>query len=143
MPKKTYRTVGRTRLEEFFARHPDRQFTTEEICLSVNGDREAGRSSVYRHLGELCDADVIQKLHNPERGCHVYQYIGANCDCRNSFHGKCVRCGAIEHLNCHDGEEFASHLLREHGFEVNCGRSVLYGLCQKCRMMKEGDPVNA
>ena len=143
MEKKTYRTIGRQRISSFFAEHPDRQFTTEEICYALNGDKETGRSSIYRHLSELCAADVIQKFHSADRNCSVYQYVGAECDCRSHFHGKCVQCGAIEHLGCHDSAHFAGHLLKEHGFEVFCGQSILYGLCETCRQIKKGDEIHA
>jgi hypothetical protein len=33
--------------------------------------------------------------------------------------------------------EFARHLLIEHGFSVNCGQSILYGICSDCR--KKGE----
>ena len=143
MEKKSYRTPGRQRIGKFFAENPDRQFTTEEICVALNGDAEMGRSSIYRHLSELCSAEIIQKFHSAERNCHVYQYVGSECDCRNHFHGKCIQCGAIEHLGCHDSTQFVSHLMQEHGFEVFCGQSILYGLCEKCRSVNKGDHPNA
>ena len=62
MEKKVYQTAGRRRIGDFFASNPDRQFTTEEICFEINGDTVGGKSSIYRHLTELCDADVIQKF---------------------------------------------------------------------------------
>ncbi|MBQ9760771.1 MAG: transcriptional repressor [Clostridia bacterium] len=136
MEKKTYKTTGRARIGSFFAKNPDRQFTTEEICRAINGS-DVGRSSVYRHLSELCEADVIRKFHSASRNCSVYQYVGAACDCRDHFHGKCIVCGTIEHLGCHDSAHFAGHLLEEHGFAVDCGRSILYGVCARCRALKE------
>ena len=139
MEKKSYRTLGRQRIGKFFAENPDRQFTTEEICLEINGDAELGKSSIYRHLSELCAAEVIQKYHSAERNCHVYQYVGAECDCRNHFHGKCIQCGAIEHLACGDSKTFTDHLMQEHGFEVYCGQSIIYGLCKTCRALNEGE----
>ena len=143
MTKRIYQTSGRQRLGKFFAEHPDLQFSTEEICRAINGDCETGRSTVYRHLSELCRSDVVQRVHSAERNCYVYQYVGVECDCRNHFHGKCIQCGALEHLGCHDSAEFADHLLEEHGFAVNCGQSILYGLCKKCRDLNKGEVPNA
>ena len=143
MPKKIYQTSGRQRLGKFFAEHPDAQFSTEELCTVINGDAEKGKSTVYRHLTELCRAEVVQKVHSAKRNCYVYQYVGADCDCRSHFHGKCIRCGALEHLGCHDSIEFAEHLLREHGFAVDCGQSILYGFCKTCRQLSKGEATNA
>ena len=93
MEKKTYQTSGRQRLGKFFADHPDVQFSAEELCEAINGNCESGKSTVYRHLTELCRAEVVQRVHSAKRGCYVYQYVGSGCDCRSHFHGKCVQCG--------------------------------------------------
>lgn len=133
MEKKRYQTAGRRRLVDFFAANPDRQFTTEEVCVHLHGDAERGRSSVYRQLLSLCEEDVLCRYRSAEAGKSVYQYVGAGCDCRTHFHGKCTRCGAVCHLDCHDSVAFAEHLLREHGFSIDCGQSMLYGVCAACR----------
>ena len=132
MSKKTYQTEGRMRLLGFFEAHPDCQFTVEELCKTLNGDAESGRSSLYRQLGELCRQDVLRMFRSEEQACNVYQYVGSACDCREHFHAKCSLCGKIEHLHCGDSSEFARHLMNEHGFFIDCGQSVLYGICAQC-----------
>ena len=129
---KPYKTAGRERLLEFLSSNPDKHFTAEEICIAVHGG-EARQSSVYRHLSELCAIDAVRKFRDEETAKTRYQYVGEACDCRNHFHAKCLRCGKIEHLDCGDSVEFAAHLLAEHGFSVDCGHSILYGVCERCR----------
>lgn len=136
MKRSNYQTAGRQRLLCFFAEHPDCQFTVEEICMAVNGG-EQGKSSIYRRLSGLCREDAVRKFRNEERQCSVYQYVGEKCDCRNHFHAKCIKCGRMEHLDCGDSTDFAQHLLTAHGFHIDCGQSVLYGLCAGCRQ-REG-----
>ena len=138
MERRAYKTAGREKLIGFLAKHPDCQFTVEEICRAVNGDADSGRSSVYRRLSELCESDAVRKYRDAERACNVYQYVGVLCDCRNHFHAKCIRCGRIEHLDCGDSSEFADHLMSEHGFNIDCGQSVLYGVCAACGTSKGG-----
>ncbi len=135
--KRNYNTSGKQKLLEFFEKNPDCQFTPEDICLAINGNTESKKSSLYRHLSELCEREVVRKFRSDERGGSVYQYIGESCNCRPHFHTKCINCGAIRHLDCDDSEKFAKHLLREHDFEIFCGQSMLYGLCGECRK-KEG-----
>ena len=101
MDRKNYQTAGRRRLVSFLAAHPDCQFTVEELCLSVNGDANVGKSSLYRQLSALCDEET-------------------------------------EHLDCGDSVVFARHLMAEHGFAIDCGQSVLYGICRKCLKKTEG-----
>ncbi|MBE6589255.1 MAG: transcriptional repressor [Ruminococcaceae bacterium] len=131
--KKAYRTAGKETLLHFFEENHDRQFTAEEIYLAVSKDVSVGRSSVYRNLSLLCESDTVKKFHSDERGGCVYQYVGESCDCREHFHEKCTRCGRVMHLDCHATAEFVSHLLSEHGFSVDCGQSILYGICADCR----------
>ena len=137
MKKNIYRTGGRDSLISFFSQNPDRQFTTEALCLAINGDAERGKSSVYRHLSELCEDDIVRKFRDEEQNCNVYQYVGKSCDCGKHFHEKCLSCGKLRHLECDDSIEFAAHLLKVHGFAVDCGQSILYGLCAECRERKE------
>ena len=142
---KTYKTAGRQRLLSFLQSSPDRQFGVDELTeeldrLQESEGQKQSKSTLYRHLSELCEREVIQKFYSTERRCHVYQYVGEGCDCRSHFHGKCIQCGAIEHLGCRDSKSFVDHLIEDHGFEVYCGQSILYGLCRKCRTERGGTP---
>ncbi len=135
--KKQYRTAGREALIRFLQQNPDRQFTVDELYSAVCAQTATGKSSVYRHLGELCRSESLRKFQSEDGRGTVYQYVGAECDCKDHFHQKCTVCGGISHLDCHASAEFAEHIMREHGFVINCGRSVLYGVCADC-MKKEG-----
>ena len=132
MKRSHYHTAGRDALTTFLQEHPDRQFTVDELYETVNAQASVGKSSVYRHLSELCAAESVRKFRSEERGGTVYQYVGENCDCKHHFHQKCTVCGHIDHLDCHASADFAEHLMREHGFAVDCGQSVLYGVCASC-----------
>ena len=131
MEKKRYQTGGLQALTALFAENPDRQMSTEELCIALHGSTK-GKSSVYRHLSTLCREGAVRKFQSQERGCAVYQYVGKGCDCGNHFHVKCSRCGSLCHLECADSAEFAAHVLREHGFLIDCGGSILYGICAAC-----------
>lgn len=141
MEKKHYRTTGRVLIRRFLAEHPDRQFTADELYCAVAKDASVGKSSIYRLLGELCDTQVVRRFQSDANGSCTYQYIGEGCDCRDHFHQKCVRCGAIRHLDCHATADFVGHLFSEHGFSVDCGRSILYGVCAVCQ--GKGEAENA
>ena len=143
MEKTRYKTAGREALIEYLSQNPDRQFAVEELCLAVNGDLLAGRSSVYRHLGELCQAGAVRRFQDASGRGSLYQYVGQACDCHAHFHEKCTRCGSIRHLECGDADGFVAHLLSEHGFAVDRGQSVLYGLCDACRKMRDAEGGHA
>lgn len=138
MEKKRYRTAGREALSEFLSQNPDRQFTVEELCIAINGGVAHGKSSIYRHLGELCQTGAVRRFQDESGRGSLYQYVGQACDCHAHFHEKCTLCGRIRHLDCGDAEGFVEHLLRVHGFAVDCGQSVLYGICAECRARAGG-----
>ncbi len=141
MKRNHYHTVGRDALTAFLQQNPDRQFTADELFSAVSAQASVGKSSLYRHLTEMCDAEVIRKFRNEERGANVYQYVGDTCDCKHHFHQKCTVCGRINHLDCHASADFAAHLMQEHGFAVDCGQSVLYGICADCG--RKGEQIHA
>ena len=133
MKRKQYNTAGRSALDTFLQAHPDRQFTVEELCSEINESTPVGKSSIYRHLTQLCQTNTVRIFRSEEKQCNLYQYVGDACNCREHFHEKCVKCGRIEHLDCHISTDFINHLQAEHGFSVDCGQSILYGVCAECR----------
>lgn len=136
--KKNYHTEGREALIDFLSRNPDRQFTVDELCREVRGGATLGKSSVYRQLGELCAKESVRRFYSDGQKRALYQYVGRTCDCSRHFHEKCLRCGSLKHLECDDSRLFAEHLLKVHGFSIDCGQSILYGVCAKCRAAEGG-----
>lgn len=135
---RVYKTAGRQRLLDFLESHPDRQFTVEELCTEM--DKQDGatsrKSTVYRHLSELCGEGTVRKYRSDTQSAYVYQYVGQG-DCTRHFHLKCVTCGDLVHLECTVSEELLSHISAHHGFEVDSGRSILYGRCEACAALEK------
>ena len=125
---KIYNTEGKTRLVNFLESNSDAQLSVDEICVALNGNLSK-RSSIYRNLSELCDSGVVRKFHG-DNG-YVYQFV-RGMDCSNHFHLKCVQCEKIMHLECEMGHELTKHIMSHHGFSVDSGRSILYGVCDAC-----------
>lgn len=129
----TYQTAGRRRLLEFLQNHPDRQFTADELGEELNRawNDVSSKSTLYRHLSELCGAGTVRKYRSDTQSSYVYQYVGTG-DCCHHFHLKCLSCGALIHLECSVSQELLSHIRSDHSFEVDSGRSILYGVCEAC-----------
>lgn len=133
---KTYKTAGRQRLLSFLQSSPDRQFGVDELTeeldrLQESEGQKQSKSTLYRHLSELCAEGTVRKYRSDTQSAYVYQYVGAG-DCRRHFHLKCEACGKLIHLECAVSEELLSHISSHHGFCVDSGRSILYGLCADC-----------
>ena len=132
----TYNTAGRQRLLDFLESHPERQFPVDELTeeldrLSEAGNGRSSKSTLYRHLSELCDEGTVRKYRSDTQSAYVYQYVGRG-DCCHHFHLKCLSCGALVHLECTVSEELLSHISSDHHFRVDSGRSILYGTCEAC-----------
>lgn len=130
----TYQTQGRKKLISFLLQYPDKQFTVDELHVALSQEAElpsGGRSSLYRQLSKLCDEGCVRKYRADNQSSYVYQYVGGR-DCCHHFHLKCVVCGGLTHLDCTVSDELLSHVADEHGFRIDSGRSILYGLCNAC-----------
>lgn len=128
---KKYKTQGKSKLEEFLSSHPDAHYTVDEVCIAVNGGLNA-KSSIYRNLSALCERGQVRKFKEEGKTHSVYQYIGQQSSCRDHFHLKCIECGRLEHLECYMGDDLCRHIGEHHGFSVDSGRSILYGVCVSC-----------
>ncbi len=130
----TYKTPGRQHLLNYLRTHPDCDFTADDLLDALNtaGSFSTGKSSLYRHLSELCADGVLRKYRPDGQSACLYRYIASE-DCSHHFHLKCLDCGRLVHLDCSVSEQLLSHLLSDHHFQVDSGRSVLYGVCEGCK----------
>lgn len=105
----------------------DITLTTEEITKKLDG---IAVSTLYRRLASLCDEGVLAR-YRANDGSYVYRLSdGGICSC--AFHLKCRVCGCVEHLDCPHGAELIEHIGEKHGFNLDSGKTVLYGECAAC-----------
>ena len=137
MEKKQYKTAGRACLVAYLQKNAEKPPQSADeifagLCESDPSGKKPGRSSVYRMLAALVEQGEVRKFTSgTDASLSVYQYVGER-RCNAHFHLHCLACGQVTHLECKCGDEVALSLLRSHGFTVDRGRSVLYGLCAKC-----------
>ncbi|MBQ8341439.1 MAG: transcriptional repressor [Clostridia bacterium] len=145
MEKKHYNTAGRTRLADHLKRiaaeppkNADDIYAGLLTACAADGSAAPGRSSVYRMLATMTEEGEVAKFPaGKDENGYVYQYVGNARACSSHFHLHCLVCGNVTHLECACGTEIAGHLLATHGFDIDRGRSVLYGTCAACTK-KEG-----
>ena len=134
--KKSYKTQGRAALLAYLKeKASEAPETAEEIYTGLcAGGHAPGRSSVYRLLAELAESGAVRKSRARGTG-YVYQLSG---DCHGHLHLECLVCGKVSHLKCDCSAEIAAHLLKTHGFSVDRGRSLLFGVCAACGEARHG-----
>ena len=75
--------------------------------------------------------DICVRRYDPGKGAAVYR-LADDRRCDGHVHLRCLRCGALEHLDCGFIRRMEAHIEKEHGFTLDSGRTVLYGLCGRC-----------
>ncbi len=136
MTKGRYNTAAREAIIEFFSENPDRQFTADEVFEGLTAKcapKAPGKSTVYRLLSQLLEEGMLRRFRDGADSNYLYQHSSKNQKCDFHFHMKCTECGKIYHLECEKSDDLLYHVLSEHGFAVNCSKSMLYGQCQKCK----------
>lgn len=127
-----YQTKQQEAVEQLFRQRPEECLTPEAVYAALEGQGlTVGKTTVYRAIARLCESGTLRRYTSHESGeAALYQYS----PCQEShLHIRCVGCGALEHLHCEEIEAFKEHLTRSHGFSLDEGQTVLYGLCEKCR----------
>lgn len=132
--KTTYRTKCKTEIMEYLQSHKDKSFKAADVYddmrkrnISVN------LVTVYRNLERLTEEGCLMKYKTSEDDSFLYQYVESCFQCNEHLHMQCRRCGRLFHMECDFMDEINEHLLEHHGFELDCGGSVLTGICRKCR----------
>ena len=128
-----YNTQGRSRILDYLIAQSGRTVDVNEIKRAMAHDgNDVNITTIYRYLDKLtADGSVMKYV--AENGTRaVYQYVGQKRHCDEHLHMQCTKCGCIIHLDCHFMDEIADHVLKEHGFHIQCRNSISYGLCEKC-----------
>ena len=133
--KKTaqYSTRQRRVIEQYIASMGDSHFTVDSLCAALLQKGEmVGRTTVYRCVERLKNEGKLRKYMQNAGESACYQYINGG-HCQEHFHLKCENCGDLSHMDCHDMTNLAEHIKSHHGFAINPLKTVLYGVCERCR----------
>lgn len=135
---KEYTTKVKTWLMGYFDCHMEERNSAKELYAKMRDDGlPANLSTIYRNLEKLVEERVLayEEIPGVEERRYVYHKPEMACD--HHLHLYCVRCGSVFHLNCGFMDEIQNHLNEEHGFLLNCEKSVLMGICKDCRKEEE------
>lgn len=93
---------------------------------------QLGKTTLYRALERLQEEGLVVKIPSVEGQPAQYQYLDED---RQDCYGKllCLQCGQMIALQCDCMDHFSAHIMEAHGFCLDQERTVLYGLCDRCR----------
>lgn len=129
-----YNTNSRNLILDYLKSNSDRIVDVSDIhhALSESG-YQINITTIYRFLDKLIADGTVLKFVAENGTRAVYQFVDKERHCQNHLHLQCIKCGAVTHLDCNFMDEISQHVLNEHGFEIQCKNSIIYGLCQNCR----------
>jgi Fur family ferric uptake transcriptional regulator len=90
---------------------------------------EIGRTTIYRTLKLLCDANLAQAIELEEgvtRFEHRYKH-------EHHDHLVCTECGVIVEYICEKIEKLQDEIAEAHGFAVHSHRHQIFGICPECQ----------
>lgn len=133
MAEQNYKTNGRTRILSFLKAAGDRPVSVSDIKGYMDSiDAPVNVTTIYRYLEKLAaDGNLIRYAAGKD-GKSTYLYVEKSHSCDSHLHLRCRYCGSVEHLDCRFMDEISSHILKEHGFSLDCRNSVIYGVCSRC-----------
>ncbi len=137
MPDRTtYHTLQEKSLLKYLSARRGTHLTAARIRDDFAAEGSPmGLATIYRHMDRLVRRGLARKyvLGTGDGAC--YEYLGEEerNECAAHFHCKCEGCGALIHLDCDELAAIREHLLAHHGFAWNSGRTVFYGLCERCQ----------
>jgi len=129
-----YNTKQRDAILEFFHQHPHENFTAKDLIGLP--DLPAGEATIYRNLVHLHKQGHLNRfVRTGGEGCFQFN---PGRDCTSHFHLMCKFCGQVAHMDCGFADEMGRHLAADHGFQVDFSSTMIYGVCAKCAVIKEG-----
>lgn len=130
---KSYQTRQKNIIKELFINNPSEHFTAEEILnLLINSATPVSKATLYRTLDTLVLAGDIIK-YNLDGVCSCFQYNDYTASTSDHIHFRCQTCGQIFHINSSIVKKIDEDFEKEYGFLIDNKRTMLYGICDKCR----------
>lgn len=134
MTTQSYRTKGRAKILEFLRDNSSRSLSVSDIQKHLElHQQKVNITTIYRYLDKLTHEGTINKYAAENGRQSVYQFVDREKDCHQHLHMQCVQCGEVLHLDCHFMEEIKGHVQMDHGFQIQCENSMIYGKCKNCQ----------
>ena len=130
-----YHTKQQDELLLFLKAHQGTHLTAAQIRDElVRTGKPISTATIYRQMERFAEEGIVRKylLETGDSAC--YEYAGEQAPaCSSHFHCKCEKCGRLIHMDCDALREISHHLMEDHGFAWDSGKTVFYGICDQCQ----------
>lgn len=124
---------NREAILEFFKENKQSSFTAYDVSDYLKSKMiDMHLATIYRNLDKLTEEEKLFKYKSAQDNSFYYQWVLPNNKCHEHLHMKCRVCEKLFHLECDYMKEFSTHLMKYHGFELECDNSILLGVCKEC-----------
>ena len=131
---KTYNTRQRTLILDFLQAHKEQCFTVKSLLAALRENNiQIGETTVYRCVTKLTEEGQVRKFIAEKGDSACFQFLQSPETCKAHFHLKCLKCGAVLHMDCDYMREMESHIRTEHNFTVDNAKTIIYGICTRCK----------
>lgn len=133
-----YTTKLYSMILEFFTNNHEKALTAGDVFSYVHSQNEKiNRATVYRNLDKLISEGKILKYVTDDGKMASYILRDETHKCGEHFHLQCSECGKVIHLDCGYVDDFIKHISEEHGFDLRCSSSIIFGKCRECSKKEE------
>ncbi len=137
---KEYKSKYRDWITDYFKDHADMKISAATLYHHMEKEgMKINLATVYRNLDKLTCDKVLSMHKTAGEDEKFYQYMLPKMGCTQHLHLLCSQCGKIKHLNCGFMTEINGHLMADHGFALDCEKSMLVGICKDCREKERTD----
>lgn len=130
-----YQTEQKRVLLAYMKAHSEESFTIEELCERLKQETALtaapGKSTVYRIMPKLVEEGLVKRFVKGNSRKFLYQMVCKE-HCDRHLHMKCSVCGKLHHMEDTESEALFWQVMRKHHFQLDEGRTVLFGQCEGC-----------
>ena len=125
---------------DYLRQNSHRAVTAADVYEYIHTINEsANKTTVYRNLDRLYSEGKLLKYVTDDGKMASYILKEDDGCCGEHLHLQCSECGKVVHLDCGYMDEIIRHISTEHGFDLRCGSSILYGRCRDCAKRAENE----
>jgi Fur family ferric uptake transcriptional regulator len=116
----------RVLIRHIFSSH--KHFDADELVADLrSAGRAVSRSTVYRTLRLLVDANLLRELRLNNRTAYEHDYGYPSHD-----HMHCTECGEVVEFRNEELRNLRDQIAAEHGFRAEGHRFLITGTCARC-----------
>ena len=135
----SYKTKHRDEILKILRENESEHMTAGQILDELKAKGVSiGVATIYRQLDRLVEEGAVNKYMVDAVTGACYEFMEGHEEKSAYVHGKCEKCGKVVHIERKAVETAMQGFSGggAGGFELDCTRTLFYGICGDCRRKK-------